>query len=315
MYRIRFHGRGGQGIKTAGRILGTAFFMEKYEVQDAPRYGAERRGAPIFAYVRASRDRIKERGIIRKPDIIVAADESLIPMSQAAVLSGARQHTVLLINSGEKAGTWSDRLDYPGRILTVSPATSTNAPAESPPSPQDAAIACVGAAARITGVISRESLQSAIDEEAGKLSRTIREKITTLAMNAYDSMHEYAGCVTETAPPPVQGYTPPRWVDAQAEEARISAPAIHAEANSAQVNTGLWRTMRPVIDYSACHKCWWTCSTLCPDSAITLREDGYPKIDYTHCKGCMICLERCTGHCMTAITEIAAQAQERGGQK
>ena len=39
MYRIRFHGRGGQGIKTAGRILGTAFFQEGYEVQDAPRYG------------------------------------------------------------------------------------------------------------------------------------------------------------------------------------------------------------------------------------------------------------------------------------
>ena len=55
MYRIRFHGRGGQGMKTASRILGSAFFAEGYEVQDAPRYGAERRGAPIFAYVRAAR--------------------------------------------------------------------------------------------------------------------------------------------------------------------------------------------------------------------------------------------------------------------
>ena len=54
MYRIRFHGRGGQGMKTASRILGTAFFIQGYEVQDAPRYGAERRGAPIFAYVRAA---------------------------------------------------------------------------------------------------------------------------------------------------------------------------------------------------------------------------------------------------------------------
>jgi Pyruvate/2-oxoacid:ferredoxin oxidoreductase gamma subunit len=45
MFRIRFHARGGQGIKTASRILGTAFFLEGYEVQDSPRYGAERRGA------------------------------------------------------------------------------------------------------------------------------------------------------------------------------------------------------------------------------------------------------------------------------
>ncbi len=43
MYRIRLHGRGGQGIKTADRMLGTAFFAEGFEVQDAPRYGAERR--------------------------------------------------------------------------------------------------------------------------------------------------------------------------------------------------------------------------------------------------------------------------------
>ncbi|MBU0499563.1 MAG: 2-oxoacid:acceptor oxidoreductase family protein [Gammaproteobacteria bacterium] len=56
MYRIRFHGRGGQGMKTAGRILGTAFFLEGYEVQDAPRYGAERRGLSDTASMRGSRD-------------------------------------------------------------------------------------------------------------------------------------------------------------------------------------------------------------------------------------------------------------------
>ncbi len=59
MFRIRFHGRGGQGMKTASRILGTAFFKAGYQVRDAPRYGAERRRAPIFAYGRAlpARDR------------------------------------------------------------------------------------------------------------------------------------------------------------------------------------------------------------------------------------------------------------------
>jgi pyruvate ferredoxin oxidoreductase gamma subunit len=45
-------------MKAASRILGNAFFLEGYEVQDAPRYGAERRGAPIFAYVRADREPI-----------------------------------------------------------------------------------------------------------------------------------------------------------------------------------------------------------------------------------------------------------------
>jgi 2-oxoacid:acceptor oxidoreductase gamma subunit (pyruvate/2-ketoisovalerate family) len=79
MFRIRFHGRGGQGMKTASRILGTAFFFEGFEVQDAPLYGAERRGAPVFAYVRAGRETINERGIIKVPDLVVVADDTLVP--------------------------------------------------------------------------------------------------------------------------------------------------------------------------------------------------------------------------------------------
>ncbi len=52
MVRIRFHGRGGQGMKTASRIVGSAAFRAGYVVQDSPIYGAERRGAPMAALVR-----------------------------------------------------------------------------------------------------------------------------------------------------------------------------------------------------------------------------------------------------------------------
>jgi pyruvate ferredoxin oxidoreductase gamma subunit len=78
MYRIRFHGRGGQGVKTASQILSSALFLEGFEVQDAPRYGAERRGAPIFAYVRADRAPINERGVIARPGLVVVVDETLV---------------------------------------------------------------------------------------------------------------------------------------------------------------------------------------------------------------------------------------------
>ncbi len=95
MYRIRFHGRGGQGVKTASRILGSAFFAEGFEVQDAPRYGAERRGAPIFAYVRADRRPIHERGVIRDPDLVVVTDDSLFSVPAAGVLLGVDRKTVV----------------------------------------------------------------------------------------------------------------------------------------------------------------------------------------------------------------------------
>src|SRR5512144_1444952 len=101
MYRIRFHGRGDQGIKTAGRILGTTFFLEGFEVQDAPFYGAERRGAPLFAYVRAAHKPISERGMIRHPDLVVVADDTLFAVLAARVLLGITSQTVLLLDSVE----------------------------------------------------------------------------------------------------------------------------------------------------------------------------------------------------------------------
>ena len=131
MYRIRFHGRGGQGMKTASRILGTAFFLQGYEVQDAPRYGAERRGAPIFAYVRASDQPINERGIIRCPDLVIVADDSLIPVPIAGVLSGLDAHSVLLINSDEPAEVWRHRLNIENTIFTL-PAEATEITAAVP---------------------------------------------------------------------------------------------------------------------------------------------------------------------------------------
>jgi Pyruvate/2-oxoacid:ferredoxin oxidoreductase gamma subunit len=59
-------------------------------VQDAPRYGAERRGAPMFAYVRAARKPINERGVIRRPDLVLVADDTLVTIPAAGVLAGVK---------------------------------------------------------------------------------------------------------------------------------------------------------------------------------------------------------------------------------
>jgi len=74
MLRIRFHGRGGHGIKTSSRILGTAAFLSGKQAQDCPVYGAERRGAPIAAFTRIDDQPIVERGGIADPDLILIAD-------------------------------------------------------------------------------------------------------------------------------------------------------------------------------------------------------------------------------------------------
>lgn len=305
MYRIRFHGRGGQGIKTASRILGTAFFLEGYEVQDAPVYGAERRGAPMFAYVRADREAINERGVIQQPDLVLVADETLVAVPAAAVLAGITERTVLLIHSDTDPQTWRERLNLHGPILTV-PVGEEGA---DPVARRYAGTSCAGAAAQLTGVVSEASLQSAIETELRGMGESIIARNVDHALQSFRLMQAHKGLVTEGRAIAADSYQAPDWLDLPFEAARISAPAIHAALTSVQSPTGLWRTMRPVIDYSRCNRCWWVCSTFCPDGAIDVTAGNYPRIDYDHCKGCMVCVSQCPPHAIEAIPEAEA-AQE-----
>jgi len=302
MYRIRFHGRGGQGMKTASRILGRAFFLAGFEVQDAPRYGAERRGAPIFAYVRASRRPINERGIIRRPDLVIVADETLVTIPAAGVLVGLAASTALLICSVAPPETWQERLKLDGSVLTLPPAGEVEDFQEL----KFTGAAGAGAAARLVGVISRDSLAQAIREELGSLGEAVVAKNLEHALPAYDLMESHAGCVTEGRETPAEAYEKPPWVDLPFENAGAAAPAIFTPATSEQVPTGLWRTIRPVIDYEHCKRCAWICSTLCPDGVISLNQEGFPVIDYDHCKGCLICMANCPSHAIRAVPEHEA---------
>jgi len=306
MYRIRFHGRGGQGIKTAGRILGTAFFQEGYEVQDAPRYGAERRGAPIFAYVRADKKPIDERGVITYPDLVIVADDSLVTVPAAGVLQGLDNHAVLLINSHETVETWQQRLNTQAKVIVLPVSDPVQNRAELP----YISAACVGAAARLLGIISQASLRKAIEEELSDQSPDKIAANCNHAIEAFELMADSEGCVNQRPGVSVLSYQPPEWIELTCDDARIAAPAIHASLTSVEVKTGLWRTMRPVIEYDRCHHCWWICSSSCPHNVINVR-DNTPEIDYDHCVGCMVCVAQCPSHVIKAIPESEAKAAEK----
>jgi pyruvate ferredoxin oxidoreductase gamma subunit len=308
MYRIRVHGRGGHGIKTAGRILGTAFFAQGFEVQDAPRYGAERRGAPIFATVRASRSAIHERGVIRHPDLVVVADDTLVPVAAAAVLGGLDSHTVLLIESRTSAPVWRERLRLAGPVLTL-PLGS-----EDPAELRFLGATCAGAAARLLGILAWETLARAIREELAPLGEAVVTDNLERARHAYARFDAEAGCVQEGEELEQAAEAGPDWIDLPLDPARVAAPDVHARATSVQVRTGLWRTMRPVIDHEHCHRCTWICTTLCPDGAIHTDDEGRPEIDYDHCKGCLVCVAVCPPHAIGAIPEREAAAPGDGEQ-
>lgn len=308
MFAIRFHGRGGQGMKTAAHVLGSAFFHAGFEVQDAPRYGAERRGAPMSAYVRADRLPINARGIISNPGLVVVADDSLVPIPAAGVLAGIGENTVLLIASHEPEAVWRDRLKLQGPILMIPPLD-----AEGIDSAWISA-ACAGAAASLSGVISRQNLIDAIHEEIGKLGTELLDENLKMALQYYDRMLEHHGLVKPTQPESAKHYDKPAWIDLPLEKSALSAPIIHGAQTSTLVRTGLWRTQRPVIDYAHCHRCGWVCGSFCPDSAISLNGAGFPVIDYDHCKGCMICVAQCPSHAIETIPEAEAQRREKQGE-
>jgi len=301
MFTIRFHGRGGQGMKTASHFLGNAFFQAGYEVQDAPRYGAERRGAPMSSYVRADHKAIYERGILNNPGLVVVADDSLIPIASAGVMKGIAANTILLIVSLENASTWQHRLNIQNPIKILKPLTAA-IPLVS--------AACAGAAACLTGGITCQALLDAIEEELSGHDELIALNINT-AKQAYESMQSDQGIVKQTSAVQAMNYQKPDWVDLQLENADISAPIIHASQTSVKVRTGLWRIQRPVINYDHCNHCWWICSNSCPDSVINIEQGNKPVVDYDHCKGCMICVAQCPAHAIETIAEADAQQEEQ----
>lgn len=299
MYRIRFHGRGGQGLKTASRILGSAFFAAGFDVQDAPRYGAERRGAPITAYVRAGREPIAERGVIDRPDLVVLVDETLLSLIPAEIERGATADTVLLVNSTQPP---ANGRTWPGPVVPMPELGELAARGGMPL----VATACAGAAARLTGAVSGEAVREAVAQELAALGETVVSRNLELALKAYHEMDGHTGLVHEGDEPALADLPAPRWVELRVADLLHGMPAVLAAGSSARSRTGLWRTERPVIDREACKGCWWICGTCCPDGVIHPNAERLPEIDYEHCKGCLICLEQCPSHAIAVVPEREA---------
>lgn len=97
MYEIRFHGRGGQGAVVASEVLANAAFHEGYHVTAVPFFGVERRGAPVTAFTRLSKEPILIRSGVYTPDYVVVLDESLF--NAVDVLEGLKPEGSVLVNT------------------------------------------------------------------------------------------------------------------------------------------------------------------------------------------------------------------------
>ena len=115
---IRWHGRGGQGAKTAALLLADVAFKTGAYVQGFPEYGPERMGAPITAYNRISRSEIRVHSNIYTPDLVVVVDESLL--ESVDVTAGLKKEGAIIVNTPKSAEEIRDELNgYEGNVYTV----------------------------------------------------------------------------------------------------------------------------------------------------------------------------------------------------
>lgn len=115
---IRWHGRGGQGAKTAALLLADVAFKTGKYVQGFPEYGPERMGAPITAYNRISDARIRVHSNIYDPDYVVVVDETLL--HSVDVTAGLKKDGAIIINTAKTPDDVRSQLNgYEGRVVTV----------------------------------------------------------------------------------------------------------------------------------------------------------------------------------------------------
>lgn len=115
---IRWHGRGGQGAKTACLLLADVAFSSGKQVQGFPEYGPERMGAPITAYNRISDTKNTVHSNIYNPDYVVVVDETLL--HTVDVTAGLSEEGAIIINSSKEPDEVRSLLgDYKGKVCTV----------------------------------------------------------------------------------------------------------------------------------------------------------------------------------------------------
>jgi pyruvate ferredoxin oxidoreductase gamma subunit len=297
MLRVRCHGRGGQGIKTASQILGTAAFLSGYHSQDFPLYGAERRGAPIVAFTRISQEPILERGPISIPDLLLIGDETLLEDPQAAPLCGSDEQTVVFVNSTKDPQILSESFNLPSQPVSCG---LTQLCLQYLNNAMVRSTALAAAGARLTDLISIENLLESVEielEAMGIAGQTLQRNLD-LVQGVFGMLDPITIKERED-----NALSSSKLMVVEQKEVKDAAPLITATGNMVQRKTGNWRIHRPEIDYEECNHCM-ICYARCPEGVIKMDPEGKPVIDFEHCKGCMICAQECPKHSIKTLWEM-----------
>jgi pyruvate ferredoxin oxidoreductase gamma subunit len=258
-------GRGGEGVVIASQILAETLARAGFCVQSFPEFKAERRGAPISAFLRWDTEPIHRRFKLRTCDVLV--DISVAPPSPQ-VLTSVRPGGLVLVNSEsrfahsgpfEVARVPAARIAQRNGILSSEGRPMGN-------------MAVLGACVKLIAPDALAFLEEAIRARMGSHGPA----------NAAAARDGYAACTRQHARAGDEPVQPPADVKAAVRRALFAV----STADSLRVHTGAWSLDRPVL-LEPCNYCA-LCALFCPEGAMT-RTDGAMAIDYLYCKGCGIC--------------------------
>ncbi len=156
MMEIRIHGRGGQGNVVAAYLLASAAFEDGRYCQAFPAFGAERRGAPVVAFVRVSGKPILQRNEVKAPSFMIIQDETLL--HEKGLTDGLKPDGGILINSSLDPAEISRRH---GIEMIAIPATQMAIEHVGRPVPN---VALLSAFLEMTGLLTHGALKKALEE-------------------------------------------------------------------------------------------------------------------------------------------------------
>lgn len=324
MIEVLWHGRGGQGAFTAARLLGAASsFADGSYALAFPSFGPERRGAPMRAFTKMSREPIGDRSAVSRANYVIYLDDTLLGAGWGdELLPGGK----VIVNSVHS-------FDDP-RIVSID-ANGISQEILGRPIPNTALL---GALCSACDYVSADDVKRAIE---GYMPEKLHEKNKRVVDVAFEtagrtSSGGVSGDANKSPEPQTDGLVSRE----TAKDAHIDTPASRGETVIPTLQTASlepadfahttcysggylvaknagWRNMRPVLDAEKCTGCL-QCYLYCPDGCIfrpacqasdATDVGAAVAIDYDFCKGCGVCVEVCRFGALAMVPESEDDAR------
>jgi len=186
MVEVRWHGRGGQGAKTAAYLLAEALMGAGKIIQAFPEYGPERMGAPIRSFVRVSDKPIRMHCPVTSPEIVVVLDPTLL--STVDVLDGVPEDGVVIVNSKESPEKLASLIGAGSRKMCTVPATQIAMDTIRRPIPNTVML---GAFAKATDLLDLDRLKDKVKEKFGA---KLKAEVLQGNLDAIDRAYQEVQC-------------------------------------------------------------------------------------------------------------------------